>query len=388
MDNLSPVRNALKNLLKLLGVRNIHENAERAREIFFYPAVNAAAYILRLFYRRQRASAPARPRKILIIRIDRLGDMVLSAPAIRAVRSTFPESEIHLLAAPYTAEIAALNPHINRCLVDGRDDIARDYDIAVALHPGIRPNYIAFKSGAAVRVGYSSRGGEGFLTLALDYDSPGHERHEAESALHAVAAAGCKADSTGLEIRVTGEMEDFGEKFFSRRGIAPGTTAVMLHPGSRQSYIRWKKERFAEVADRLSLERGAAPLILGGSGETELVNAVCSLMKTKSYPVTGLSLTQLASVIKRCRLFIGNSSGPMHMAAALKVPVVALFGSRHPRDSAARWAPWQTRSVVLQHDPGCPNCHPTNCRDYRCMDMITADEVFKAAERLISGGGN
>jgi len=389
MDKLSPARNALKNLLKFLGARNIHESAETVRRIFLYPSVNALAYAMRLLNRKTPGRAPAAPpRKILLIRIDRLGDMVLSAPAIRAVRTSFPAGEIHIITAAYTSELAALNPDVNRCLVDGRDIIEQDYDMAIALHPGIRPNYLTFKSGAPVRVGFSGLGGEGFLTRALSDDRLIMMRHEVESTLEAVTAAGCATASKELEIRVTKEGEQFAEEFFKQRTITPGATIVMIHPGSRQSYIRWKKEHFAEVADRLAREHAADIFILGGKGEEELVTGVSSLMKTKTYPVTGLSLTQLVSVIKRCRIFIGNSTGPMHMASALKVPVVALFGSRHPRDSASRWAPWQTRSIVLQHDPGCPACHPTNCRDYRCMDMITPGEVLKAAEKLISGDRN
>jgi ADP-heptose:LPS heptosyltransferase len=97
----------------------------------------------------------------------------------------------------------------------------------------------------------------------------------------------------------------------------------------------------------------------------------------------GLQLTQLVSLIKKCHLFIGNSTGPMHIAAAIGVPVVAIFGNIHPLDSYLEWGPWGEGHIVVSKNLNCPDCHPGNCRAFSCMELITAEEVFAAAKKQI-----
>jgi heptosyltransferase-2 len=182
-------------------------------------------------------------------------------------------------------------------------------------------------------------------------------------------------------VSVTPEGERFAEQFFKQHGLA-GRTVVAIHPGARQLYIRWKLDGFADVGARLSAEKGAAVVIIGSVSEVDLVAAVASSIPGAVQAV-GLPVAGLVSVLKRCQLFIGNSTGPMHIASALGVPVVALFGSHHALDSPRAWQPWGLRSVVIAKDPGCRACHPGDCRDYRCMESITAGEVYHAACKLL-----
>jgi heptosyltransferase-2 len=106
-------------------------------------------------------------------------------------------------------------------------------------------------------------------------------------------------------------------------------------------------------------------------------------MKQKPVLLHSTALTNLVSVIKRSSLFIGHSTGPMHIAAALKVPVVAIFGSVHPLDSFKEWGPWDTASAVVSVDLGCKNCHPTDCKTFDCMRLVKPQDVLKAAEALV-----
>jgi lipopolysaccharide heptosyltransferase II len=158
---------------------------------------------------------------------------------------------------------------------------------------------------------------------------------------------------------------------------------VMLQPGARYWFKAWPAERFAELAGRLAEKHGCAILIGGDAKERDLAEAIRAGARTSVVPLAGrLTLLQYAAVLKRCALFVGNDNGPMHMAAALGVPVVALFGPSNP----AEWGPRGARVEVLYKGLDCRRCfHPTCTRgEESCMRQITVDEVSAAAGRLLA----
>lgn len=322
-------------------------------------------------------------KKILIIRTDRIGDVILSTPALRAVRKGFPGSEIHLLVVEKTKDLVCNNPDINSLKVFGRDSLDKDYDLAIALHPGFRQNRITFTSGAKSRIGYTGRGGGFYLTQRLKDDRATRVRHEVESALETVFLAGCVTEDKGIEISVTKKGEKFAEAFFRNNKITSSDLVIVVHPGARQKYIRWKKKGFAEVADRLIRERSAKVILTGGGGDDQVVCEVRGIMKERPFMAVDHELTELVSLIKKCSLFIGNSTGPMHIAAALGVPTVAIFGPIHPLDSYCEWGPWSKDSVVVSKDLSCKKCHPTDCKTFDCMKQIQAEDVLKAVDKVL-----
>jgi len=324
-------------------------------------------------------------KKILIIRLDRIGDVILSTPAIRAVRETFPKAEIHLLVKDYTKDLLVNNPNINRLLIFKKDSVSKNYDIAIALHPGITQNYLTFRSGAEHRVGYIGWGGGFFLTHPLKDDRLTRVRHEVESALEVVGAVRCKTEDKRLDISITEEGEKFAEDFFKENNLSSNEPAVAIHPGARQEYIKWKKEGFADVADRLIKYKNAKVILIGSSEEEQLVKDTAVLMVEKPIFAVGLRLTQLVSLVKKCSLFIGNSTGPMHIAAALDIPVVAIFGAVHPLDSYQEWGPWSEKHIVVSKNLNCPHCHPTDCKTFECLKLISVENVVDAAEELLEG---
>jgi len=324
-------------------------------------------------------------KKILIIRLDRIGDVILSTPAIRAIRQSFPDAKIHLLIKEYTKDLVVNNPNIDRLLIYGKEKIASDYDLAIALHPGLNQNYLTFISGAKTRVGYTGWGGGFFLTHKLIDDREIRIRHEVESALEVVEKIGCATNDKSLEISTTEEGERFAKDFFQKNGFKEEDILIVIHPGARQEYLRWKKEGFAEVADRLIKEIEAKVILIGAKEEKKLIEEVVFFMQEKPIQAVGLKLTELISLIKRCKLFIGNSTGPMHIAVALKVPVVAIFGPIHPLDSYLEWGPWAEGNTVVSKNLNCFHCHPGDCFHFKCLKLITSEEVFIACkEQLIN----
>lgn len=381
------MRETIKNVMRTLRLTPLNSLARKLRSIF-YGLFDACGYLIFFPARRalgKRQFEKSGIRKILIIRLDRIGDLILSTPAIRAIREGFPRpnTKVHLLVSEYTKSLVVNNPHIDKLLVYHKDPIPGDYDLAIALHPGLRQNYLAFKSGARFRSGFSGWGGGFFLTHKIKDDRISRIRHEVDTALEIAGLLGCAARSKDLEVSLTTEGEKFAADFFKNHQLSPRGPVIVVHPGARQDYIRWQKEGFAQVCDKLIGGEKATVILIADKNEEILLQAITSLMTEKPLVASGLKLTELISLIKRCDLFIGNSTGPMHIAAALKVPVVAIFGSTHPLDNFKAWGPWGEWHTVVSKDLHCRNCHPGDCRDIACMKEISVDDVIRAVrERL------
>jgi len=324
-------------------------------------------------------------KKVLIIRNDRIGDLVLSTPAIRAVGNTFSGAQVHCMVNEYAKDLIVNNPYIHKIFTKAEDTSDKDYDLAIALHAGLRQNYLVFKSGAFWRVGYTGWGGKFFLTHCLKDDRLSRARHEVEFTLEAVEAIGCTTADKRLEVSVTEEGETFAEQFFADNAL--DGLVVLIHPGARQQYVRWKKEGFAEVADRLRQRFQAKVIISGANSERLLIKDIVSLMKYPPVVCQGVRLTHLVSIIKRSSLYLGNITGPMHIAAALDIPIVAITGMKGSLDDIRYWGPRCSDYEIVSKDTGCRQCRPGECRTIACMQQITADDVFQAAEKIISRHG-
>jgi len=338
---------------------------------------------LSLFFQRHKKVNPD-IKKILLIRLDRIGDMVCSTATLRAFRQSFFNSQIYLLLSEYTKDIVINNPCIDHILVDKKDKLEKDFDLAVALHPGLRPNFLTYLSGARMRVGFSGWGGDFFLTRKVVDDRIIHPRHEVLFCLEVAKAAGANVTDLSLEVSLTKEGEGFAEEFLRQNDIDHNTPLVVIHPGADQPYKRWRRDGFAQVADRLIEEKKAKVVVIGHKEEETLLKEIALLMHNIPILVYGVRLTKVISLIQRAWVFLGNSSGPMHIAAALSIPVVAIFGNTHPLDSVTSWRPWGEGHIVVQKDLGCYNCHPSDCRDYRCLNDITVDEVYAAVCQQLS----
>ena len=374
------IRGFIKSMLGYCRCSGLARILRTTFYFIFDLAGSALFFILRLlhFLPPLEKFDPACIRKILVIRLDRLGDLVISTPAIRALRKTFNTARIDLLVSAYNKDLAVNNPNIDGLLVHNKDIIDKDYDLAIALHPGRLQHYLTFISGAKFRVGYQGQEGGFFLTHKLKDDRQHRPRHEVESALEVMGVIGCRTQDKRLEVSVTQAGERFAEDFFHKNNLTGAV--VLIHPGARQSHVRWPKERFAAVADRLIREEKVAVILTGSPEEALLISEIESLMQEEPFSAVGITLTGLVSLLKRCRLYVGNITGPMHIACALGVPVVAITAVTHPLDSYKAWGPWGEGHLIVRKESHCPKCHPTDCRDFHCLKLITADDVFQAAK--------
>jgi ADP-heptose:LPS heptosyltransferase len=379
------MRKYIKVLLRLLFLTQLARGIRKTSYVLFDLIAGRVFYLfLALTKHRRFFNHEGKIKKILVIRLDRIGDVVLSTPVIRALRQNFPEAIIHFLVKEYTLDIVVGNPHINAVKVYGKDRLEKDYDIAIALHPGIHQNYLTFISGACLRIGYASSGGGFFLTNIVADNSQGCLCHEVELTLKAVEVLGCLGKDKYLEIYENKLAKEFVQHLLLELGIFSTDFLVIIHPGSRQEYLRWDKEKFSHIAARLMRERKAKVIITGTLQECQLIEKISSDMPQGIFYCPDLTLSRLISLLSRGNLFIGNSSGPMHIAAALGIPVVAIFGPKHPRDSYLRWGPWSQKSIVVSKETGCRDCLPAKCRDFKCMHSVTEDDVWDGIESVLN----
>lgn len=338
------------------------------------------------------------PRRIAIFRALYLGDLLLSIPAIRAIRAQFPRAEITLIGLPWAAscvqhysryidrfvefagypgiqEVPVLPERSKQFLEEQR---AYGYDLVIQMHgSGLISNAFILSLGARVTAGYYVYKRPSELTIGAPYPD---DQHEIYRNLQLAALVGCRDLEPQLEFPLS--AEDHAEAVAMVQRVLPGRAIIGIHPGARPPARRWPAEYFATLADELAYRYKASIVLTGGPGEEELVQAVEERMQTPVLNLAGAtSLGSLAALISGLDLFISNDTGPAHIACAVDTPSIALFG---PAD-AVRWSPLdRMRHVTVRHPVECSPCGYWECPiDHRCLRWIVPKQVLLVAQRLL-----
>ncbi len=339
-------------------------------------------------------------RRILISRTDRIGDVLLSTPVIKALREKFPQAYIAMLVAPYARDIVEGNPYLDEVIIYDKDGKHKSwwrsikfagrlkkkkFDLAVILHPSNRLHLIAFLAGIPLRLGYNRK--LGFLVnLRKAHKKQEGRKHEAEYNLDLLSELGISGSPHDLFMPIRQESERYVEELFRKEGISQADKILAINPGASCPSKIWPVENFARVAEKLAGLHNFKILILGGPKEIHLADKVAHKIKGRVINLAGkTSVSQLASIFKRCRLFISNDSGPVHLASAVGVPVISIFGRNQAGLSPRRWGPLGKRDKYLHKDVGCIQCLAHNCqKEFACLKAITVEDVLKAAEDILS----
>ena len=335
--------------------------------------------------------------KILVVRTDRIGDLLLSTPAIRALREVFPSSHIAIMVSPYTKELAKQNPDLDEVIIYDKERGLKNtlrfiwllrkkrFDITFILSPKTRNNVIIFLAGILMRVSYDIKWGY-LANIRIAHRRHLPEKHEIEYNLDFVRALGIDISkaSEKLVLNVEKKDEDYISSFFKKKGIKQDAAVVIVHPGSTALPKKWPVDRFAEVSDELS-KRKCKIIVIGANNEANTSFGMMSLMKNDAIDITGkFNLKQLSALLKRSNLLISNDSGPMHIATAVGTPMVIIFGRTEGSLGPKRWGPTQGNCIILQKDIGCRVCKADKCeRDFECLKAVRVDEVVQASERLL-----
>jgi heptosyltransferase-3 len=263
----------------------------------------------------------------------------------------------------------------------------RRFDCVVDLTDGDRSAILSLATGAAVRIGVNEEHRWRGLLYTVVAKRGAGVVHRIERDLEALRPLGVHPEAVTPLLRTSLQDDRDAEALLQRlggvrEGLPDGRPVVMLQPGARYWFKAWPPDRFAELADRLAARLECRLLIGGDPAERGLAERIRERARSRPAVVAGrTSLLQHAALLKRCALFVGNDNGPMHMAAALGIPVVALFGPSNP----AEWGPRGAPSEIIYKGMDCRRCfHPTCIRgEESCMNRISVEEVLAAAERLL-----
>jgi heptosyltransferase-2 len=339
-------------------------------------------------------------KKILIIRTDRIGDVVLTTPLIKALRDNLAQSYIAMMVVPQTKDIVEGNPYLDEVIIYDKNDKDRgikgffnfvanlkkkNFDLVLVLHTKKRTNLIAYLSGIKERVGYCNNKFGFLLTKKIKDTRPEGDKHEIDYCLEVIRALGIEPKDRQLFMPLKKESEIWAEEILNKNKISAGDTLVALHPGASCPSKRWPAERFTDVAKKLIKDYGYKILVIASGSDVKTAQA---MIKQIDYPLIDLSgqtsLSQLTSILKRCKLFISNDSGPVHIASSIGTPVISIFGRNQKGLSPTRWGPVGEKDKILHKEVGCIECLAHNCnKDFACLKAVTADDVLKAVEVIL-----
>lgn len=304
---------------------------------------------------------PRHARRLLFIRTDRLGETLLNLPAITALKQALPRASLTLLVHPGLESLMASMPDIDhvmsypfdlkaswwiRALRLGRQLNAQQFDIAVVSNPKKELHLAVWLAGIPCRVGYARKWGW-LLTHRLQDRKALGEVHEVEYNLDLIRALGLPVSVTPFQIpRVVIEEADVLQ-LIERQGVKPSEPFLVVHPWTSNPVKQWPLDRYRrliqEIVERLHMQ----VVLVGGQEERQRVTEVLSPGGLVADLVGRVTLKQLAALLQHARALVSNDSGPMHLAAALGTPTIALFGTKDAASGPRRWGPWGEGHVVI-----------------------------------------
>lgn len=316
--------------------------------------------------------AASGPKRILLVRLDRLGDFVLSLPVIENIKANCPDTKISVLVRPYLAGLAASIKSIDSVITyDGFFRTVRRlrrerFDVAIDMLCDylLKPALVTFLSAAPRRIGFAGGFREILFTDAVSPEAG--NRLMLEINLELVRALGFGAQVTVPHIVLK------GASIIRSRVVA-------IHPGGHYPSQCWPAERFAAVARMIAATYDVDILVIGGPEERALVGDIMTGLADIQAQSVFPDMKELAFLFARSLLVICNNSGPLHLAAAVGTPTVSTMGPTDPH----RWWPQGKDQIVIRKEIPCSACGRGNCADHSCMNLITAVEVFEAARTIM-----
>jgi lipopolysaccharide heptosyltransferase II len=334
--------------------------------------------------------------KILIRATNWVGDAILALPALRAVRTRFPDAELAIVARPYVADLYRDQQICNQLIsydakgihagLSGRARLAHElraqkFDIAILLQNAFDAAWLAWRAKIPERIGYARDARSLLLTKAVPVPKPGEiPAHEKFYYLELLRRAGwldSLPDESFIPITVPELKRRRAAEFLVESGARPQSLRVAIGAGASYGSAKcWPPPRFGELASRLQAQNDADVILFGTAAEAAVSNVIAARMRQPPIDLTGkTAIADLPALLSQCHLFIGNDSGAMHVAAAVGIPVLAIFGPTDPLGTA----PVTPRCTIVQEKPYCSPCFLRRCpTDHRCMTKVTPDMVEAA----------
>lgn len=346
---------------------------------------------------------------VLCVRLDAMGDLLMTIPALRALRTSCPGRRLTLLASSEGAAIAGLIPELDAAMVyqapwlratPQRRDAGGEYAMAARLRRlrfdaaviftvfsqnALPAALLCYLAEIPLRLAQCRENPYQLLTdWVRDSDTPAHARHEVQRQLDLVKAVGAHTRDDSLSLFLPPRIKAEARRRIAGAGIDLGRPWLLIHPGATAASRRYPPQHYAETARRLALGDAMQVLFTGGAAEVELVEAIRAAMGAPSASLAGATDAHtLAAVIAAAPLLICNNTGPAHIAAAVGTPVVDLYAQTN-----LQHAPWQVPHRLLWHDVPCKNCQRSVCPEghHRCLSEVRPEAVVAAARDLLGTG--
>ncbi|MFC1553564.1 glycosyltransferase family 9 protein [candidate division KSB1 bacterium] len=335
-------------------------------------------------------------KKILIVRTDRIGDVILTMPVAAALKKAMPEAHICFLCRQLTAVIGERNPDIDSVLtIDDKNGNmlpkkqltetirSGDFDCAVVTHPSFYLARLLRSSGIPLRIGTGYR----FYSFLFNARHKEHRKesikHEAEYNLGLLEPLDIPFEKPEFRFDLTENDIKKANETLNSLNIGKDDNFCVIHPGSGGSAMDWPRENFKELAQKLTEDQNRKVIITWGEGESGLADFISDGSNDILKLPEVLPLPVLAAVLKRAKLLVAPSTGVLHLANIMGAKVIGLYPPvRH--ESPVRWGPsGQIENTFVPDINDCPDCRGGKCRKIKCMDLITPDMVFDKAESIL-----
>ena len=351
--------------------------------------------------------------RILLVRLRQIGDVVFTTPAIRALRTRFPDAHLSYVVEPAALSIVEHNPHLDEVIVAQRlrgaaglrSDVAlinrlREgrYDLAIDFHGGPRASVLTWLSGAPRRIGYEVLGRAWMYTERVRRPRELRPRHSVQNQFDLLAPLGIAPPDPAVDPVEMTAGEDADRRVRERlagAGVPPTARLIVVHVSSNSPFRRWPSDSFAAAIAELAAPADDRRIVVtAGPSEADAVDRIVAAARVRLNGTAAervlrcgeFSLAELRALVDTAALYIGGDSGPLHIAATSSVPIVALYGPTLP----VRSHPWRSSAVPAEAvDAGELPCRPCDQRvcapgDFRCLTGIRPDAVVSAAERLLA----
>jgi lipopolysaccharide heptosyltransferase II len=350
-----------------------------------------------------------RVQRVLAVRLDNLGDVLMTTPALAAIRHSVPGAQITLLTssigatlapcltdvddviafdAPWVKHAGAPDGEIGRAEMQLIDTLrAQRFDAAliftVCTQSALPAALLCRQAGIALRVAHSRENPYGLLShWVREIDELGQGmRHEVQRQLALTASVGYAVDDVRLRLRVTAQQRRVARMLLHEAGVPAQRPYFIVHPGASAPSRRYPAARFGSAADAIAARSGCLPIFTGDASEQPLIDEARRCMSQPSITLAGrVGLPELAALIGDARLLLANNTGPAHIAAAVGTPVTVLYALTNPQHT-----PWRVPTRVLNHDVPCRDCLKSVCPHghHDCLTKVQPDDVVQAALSLL-----
>lgn len=349
-----------------------------------------------------------KPMKILIVRLSAIGDVVHVLPALRALRSNFPDSEISWLVEDKAKDIIMDHPDINEIIVFPRRKWRQEifkinkikntlhdvisfyrrlrkerYDLVIDFQGNLKSGIMDFITRSENSIGF----GKGYckefnhLFTKIHICPPGEKMHKIEKNLALLKGLNINAEYQNPELPVS-KIDSESISGFIHKNIKESKPIIIIHPCTSEfgSYKQWPVDNYTMLADMILEAYDANVIFTWGPKEFDVVNEISSNMKHKALVAceTG-SIKLLIELLRHADMFVSGDTGPLHIASVLNIPTVAVFGPKDP----AIYGPFNEKAIVVKKELPCSPCEKRTCYDPQCMTSISPEDVFQAVEKLM-----